>query len=98
MDGDPIPECDHVARYVSPAKYVKKVLDWSALLPRAPINSTIWASAAVSVAVHWPMPTKRATGASTVDITKGTLNEALAHPREIFRTVILNSAYGFILV
>ena len=44
------------------------------------------------------MPTKRATGASTVDITKGTLNESLAHPREIFRTVILNSAYGFILV
>ena len=32
---------------------------------RAPINYTIWASAAVSVAVHWPMPTKYATGAST---------------------------------
>ncbi len=38
MDGDPIPECDHVARYVSPAKYVNKVLDWSALLPRARDN------------------------------------------------------------
>ena len=35
MEGDPIPESDHVARYVSPSKYVNKVLDWSALLPRA---------------------------------------------------------------
>jgi DNA repair protein RadC len=33
-----------------------------------------------------------------VDITKGTLNEALAHPREIFRPVITQSAYSFILV
>jgi len=35
------------------------------LSSRAPINYTIWASAAVSVAVHWPMPTKCATGVST---------------------------------
>jgi DNA repair protein RadC len=35
---------------------------------------------------------------SIVDITKGTLNEALAHPREIFRPVITHSAYSFILV
>ena len=33
-----------------------------------------------------------------VDITKGTLNEALAHPREIFRPAIAHSAYSFILV
>jgi DNA repair protein RadC len=35
---------------------------------------------------------------SVVDITKGTLNEALAHPREIFRPAIAHSAYSFILV
>jgi hypothetical protein len=34
MHGDPIPESDHVARYVSPSKYTNKVLDWNALLPR----------------------------------------------------------------
>ena len=34
MHGDPIPENDHVARYVSPSKYANKVLDWNALLPR----------------------------------------------------------------
>jgi DNA repair protein RadC len=35
---------------------------------------------------------------SMVDITKGTLNESLAHPREIFRAVISsNSAYAFVL-
>jgi DNA repair protein RadC len=34
---------------------------------------------------------------SLVDITKGTLNESLAHPREIFRAVISNSAYAFVL-
>jgi DNA repair protein RadC len=34
---------------------------------------------------------------SIVDITKGTLNEALAHPREIFRPVITHSAFSFIL-
>jgi hypothetical protein len=38
MDGDPIPESDHVARYVRPSKYVNKVLDWSALLPREQDN------------------------------------------------------------
>jgi DNA repair protein RadC len=35
---------------------------------------------------------------SIVDITKGTLNQALAYPREIFRPVITHSAYSFILV
>jgi len=35
---------------------------------------------------------------SMVDITKGTLNESLAHPRDIFRAVISsNSAYAFVL-
>ena len=34
---------------------------------------------------------------SMVDITKGTLNEALAHPLEIFRPVITHSAFSFIL-
>ena len=33
-----------------------------------------------------------------VDISKGTLNEAIAHPREIFRPVITHSAFSFILV
>jgi len=32
------------------------------------------------------------------DITKGSVNESLAHPREIFRPVIAHSAYSFILV
>jgi DNA repair protein RadC len=35
---------------------------------------------------------------SLVDVTKGTLNEGLAHPREIFRPVITHSAYSFILL
>ena len=35
---------------------------------------------------------------SLVDVTKGTLDESLAHPREIFRTVIANAAYAFVLV
>jgi len=34
---------------------------------------------------------------SFVDVTKGTVNESLAHPREIFRAVISNSAYAFVL-
>ena len=34
---------------------------------------------------------------SFIDVTKGTLNESLAHPREIFRVVISNSAYAFVL-
>jgi len=38
MDGQPIPAGDHVARYVSPSKYVNKVLDWTALLPRPQDN------------------------------------------------------------
>ena len=33
-----------------------------------------------------------------VDISKGTVNESLAHPREIFRPAITHSAYGFVLV
>ncbi len=35
---------------------------------------------------------------SVVDVTKGTLNEAPAHPREIFFPVITHSAHSFILV
>jgi DNA repair protein RadC len=33
-----------------------------------------------------------------VDIFKGTVNECLAHPREIFRSAILHSAFAFVLV
>ena len=33
-----------------------------------------------------------------IDVTKGGLNESLAHPRDIFRPVISLSAYSFILV
>jgi DNA repair protein RadC len=33
-----------------------------------------------------------------IDITKGGLNESLAHPRDIFRPVLSHSAYSFILV
>jgi DNA repair protein RadC len=32
------------------------------------------------------------------EISKGTLNESLAHPREIFKPAITHSAYAFILV
>ena len=35
---------------------------------------------------------------STVEIAKGTINESLAHPRDIFRPVIGQSAYAFVLV
>ena len=35
---------------------------------------------------------------STVEITKGSINEALAYPRDIFRPVIGQSAYAFVLV
>jgi DNA repair protein RadC len=35
---------------------------------------------------------------STVEITKASINESLAHPRDIFRPVIGQSAYGFVLV
>jgi DNA repair protein RadC len=31
---------------------------------------------------------------STVEITKGSINESLAHPRDIFRPVIGQSAYA----
>jgi DNA repair protein RadC len=33
-----------------------------------------------------------------IDVTKGGLNESLAHPRDIFRPVISHSAHAFILV
>jgi DNA repair protein RadC len=35
---------------------------------------------------------------STVEITKGGVNESLAYPRDIFRPVIGQSAYAFVLV
>jgi DNA repair protein RadC len=35
---------------------------------------------------------------STVEISKGTINESLAHPREILRPVIALSAFAFVLV
>ena len=35
---------------------------------------------------------------STVEITKGSINESLAHPRDIFRPAIGQSAYAFVLV
>jgi DNA repair protein RadC len=35
---------------------------------------------------------------STVEITKGSINESLAYPRDIFRPVIGQSAYAFVLV
>jgi DNA repair protein RadC len=34
---------------------------------------------------------------STVEITKGSINESLAFPRDIFRLVISQSAYAFVL-
>ena len=33
-----------------------------------------------------------------VDISKGTVNASLAHPREIFRPAIVYSAFAFVLV
>jgi len=33
-----------------------------------------------------------------INVTKGGLNESLAYPRDIFRPVIVHSAYSFILV
>jgi RadC-like JAB domain-containing protein len=35
---------------------------------------------------------------STIEITKEIINESLAHPRDIFRPVIGQSAYAFVLV
>jgi DNA repair protein RadC len=32
-----------------------------------------------------------------IDVTKGGLNESLAYPRDIFRPVIVHSAYSFVL-
>ena len=32
-----------------------------------------------------------------VSVSEGTLNEAVAHPREIFKSAIIHSAYGFVL-
>jgi DNA repair protein RadC len=34
---------------------------------------------------------------TTVEITKGSINESLAYPRDIFRPVIGLSAYAFVL-
>jgi DNA repair protein RadC len=34
---------------------------------------------------------------STLEITKGSINESLAHPRDIFRPVIGQSAFAFVL-
>jgi DNA repair protein RadC len=33
-----------------------------------------------------------------VTVSQGTVNEAIAHPREIFKPVIIHSAYAFIMV
>ncbi len=33
-----------------------------------------------------------------IDVTKGSLNESLAYPRDIFRPVICHSAHAFVLV
>jgi DNA repair protein RadC len=33
-----------------------------------------------------------------VEIAKGTVNQSLAHPREIFRPAIIHSAYAFVMV
>jgi DNA repair protein RadC len=35
---------------------------------------------------------------TTSEVSKGTLNESLAHPREIFKPAITHSAYAFVLV
>jgi DNA repair protein RadC len=35
---------------------------------------------------------------STVEISKGTINESVAHPREIFRSAIVHSAFSLVLV
>ena len=35
---------------------------------------------------------------TSVDVCKGTLDESLAHPREIFRPMIVHAAAGFVLV
>ena len=35
---------------------------------------------------------------TSVDVFKGTLDESLAHPREIFRPVIVHAPAGFVLL
>jgi DNA repair protein RadC len=35
---------------------------------------------------------------TAVDVTKGTVNESLAHPREVFRPAISHSAYALVVV
>jgi DNA repair protein RadC len=35
---------------------------------------------------------------TSVDVCKGTLDESLAHPRDIFRPVIVHGAVGFVVV
>jgi hypothetical protein len=35
---------------------------------------------------------------TSMDVCKGTLDESLVHPREIFRPVIVHAAAGFVLV
>jgi DNA repair protein RadC len=35
---------------------------------------------------------------AVTEVSRGTLNESLAHPREIFKPAISHSAYGFVLV
>jgi DNA repair protein RadC len=37
-------------------------------------------------------------GITSVEVCKGTVDESLAHPREIFRPVIVHAAAGFVLV
>ena len=35
---------------------------------------------------------------TAVDVSKGTVNESLAHPREVFRAAIFHSAYAVVVV
>ena len=35
---------------------------------------------------------------TAVDVSKGTVNESLAHPREVFRSAISHSAYALVVV
>ena len=35
---------------------------------------------------------------TAVDVTKGTLNESLGHPREVFRAAIVHPAYALVIV
>ena len=44
------------------------------------------------------LPDTRYHHSSTGEITKGSINESLAYPRDIFRPVIGRSAYAFVLV